>query len=76
MSDPMLATENELDREESNREQARLKRAQDGGDEWTDQYVPVALSVRSSLLLTNKLIFTSPLLSSWVLKRTKGRSEP
>ena len=33
MSDPTLATENELDREDSNRERARLKRAQDGSDE-------------------------------------------
>ena len=50
-----------------------VKRARDGSDEWMDQYVTVALSVRvcSSLLLTNKLIhvFTSPLLNSWVLKK-------
>ena len=51
-------------REDSNRERVRLKRARDGSDEQTDQYITVALSVRSSLLLANKLIFTSPLLSS------------
>ena len=65
ISDPTLhvATENKLDREDKNRERARLKRARDGSDERTDQYVTVALSVQSSILLTNKLIlFTSPLL--------------
>ena len=52
MSDPTLATENELDREDSNRERARacLKRAQDGSER-ADQYVTVALSVNFSLLL-------------------------
>ena len=65
-SDPTLATGNELNREDSNREQARLKRAWDGSDKLMDQYVIiiVALSVCSSLLLANKLIFTSPLLHS------------
>ena len=59
MSDPTLATENELDGEDSSRERARLKRARDGSDKRTNQYVTVALSVRSS-----KLIFTSPVLNS------------
>ena len=64
ISDPTLhvAAENKLDREDNNRERARLKRAWDGSDERTDQYVTVALSVHSSMLLTSKLIFTSPLL--------------
>ena len=50
MSDPTLATENELDREDSNRELARLKRAHDGSidgsNERTDQHVIVALSMK------------------------------
>ena len=37
ISDPTLATENKIDREDSNRERARLKRARDGSDERTDQ---------------------------------------
>ena len=63
MLDPTFATKNEVDREDSNRKRARLKRAWDGSDERMDQYVTVALSVRSSLLLAKKLIFTSPLLN-------------
>ena len=59
MLDQTLATENELDREYSNREQVRLKRARYGSDEGTDQYVTLALSVRSSLLLATKLIYKS-----------------
>ena len=35
MSDPTL--ENKIDREDSNRERARLKRARDGSDERMDQ---------------------------------------
>jgi hypothetical protein len=68
ISDPTLATKNELDREDSNRERALLRRARDGSDERTGQYVTVALSVGSSLLLARKFILTctctSPLLGS------------
>ena len=71
MSDPKLARENEIDRKDSNRERARKKGSRDWSNERTDQYVTVALSVHSSLWHANKLIFTSPLLSSWVLKKNK-----
>ena len=51
MSDPTIATENELDREDSNRERAQLKRARDGSNERTDQYV-----CNSSFVSTFQLI--------------------
>ena len=63
-------------RKQQYRELALLKRAwdgsMDGSDEQTDQCVTVALSVCPSLLLANKLVlFTSPRLSSEVLKKDK-----
>jgi hypothetical protein len=36
MLGPMLATENELDREDSNRQQAHLRRPRNGSDERTN----------------------------------------
>ena len=68
MSNPTLAIENTLDREDSIRDRARLKRGRDGSidgsDERMDQYVIVVLLVYSTFLLANELVFTSPLLSS------------